>query len=257
MVARKAMSVASILLLALILSPSAAAAGRDRTPPTTPRNHRITATSATSVSLKWDPSTDNSGRFSYIVKESSGATLTVDQSRTTFTRPRLWPERTYSYTVYAVDQAGNRSNNSNSVGYTTPPDIRPPTTPTLSATAVGPTRVSLTWTESVDDVSQTFYTLFLNESPIVVDRIGGRSETVSNLTPSTEYEFRVSARDFFGNAVGSNTLSVTTPAVTDTDAPTPPANLHGFDGGSCEGWLTWDQSRTTPIHNRPSCTRCT
>ena len=43
------------------------AQARDRTPPTTPTNLVVTATTTTSVSLSWGPSTDNSGKFNYYI----------------------------------------------------------------------------------------------------------------------------------------------------------------------------------------------
>ena len=70
---------------------------RDRTPPTTPTNLRITATTDTTVSLAWNASTDNSGNFSYRVTESSPFntyTVAVPQTRTTITFTRLWPQQT-------------------------------------------------------------------------------------------------------------------------------------------------------------------
>ena len=65
---------ASVLLVAgslwLSMAHSASAAA-DRTRPTTPTNLRLTAITPNSVSLAWNPSTDNSGSFTYIVRELS------------------------------------------------------------------------------------------------------------------------------------------------------------------------------------------
>jgi hypothetical protein len=59
---------------------------------------------------------------------------------------------------------------SNTVSYTNPPDVTPPTAPTLTATAVWPTRVSLLWTESVDNATQVSYTLLVDGSPTARSR---------------------------------------------------------------------------------------
>lgn len=56
-----------LVVLALLLSPSPALAAKARTPPTTPTNLYVTATTANSVKLAWDASTDNLGSFSYRV----------------------------------------------------------------------------------------------------------------------------------------------------------------------------------------------
>lgn len=240
---------ASVLALALVFI-SAAPAKRppppppgDRTPPTTPMNLRITATGPNNISLAWDASTDNSGNFWYIV-QGCGGSIRVNPPQTTFTNTRLAPDRTYSCFVYALDAAGNRSGNSNTVSYTTPPDMTPPSPPpTLTATSVYPTRISVAWTASVDNVSQVWYSLFLDGSLYFGDQIGSRAATVLYLSPSTTYVFRVTARDAYGNVAESNTLSVTTPAVTDTVPPTAPSNLTlSSESAPPEAWLDWDQS---------------
>ncbi len=47
---------------------------RDRVKPTAPTNLVVTATTEHSVSLAWGPSTDNSGRFSYLICCPAGRT---------------------------------------------------------------------------------------------------------------------------------------------------------------------------------------
>ena len=123
-----------LLVIALLVSSSPAlAAARDRTPPTRPTNLRVTGTTSYSVALAWNPSTDNSGTFSYKVVASYGQTWTVSQAQTTFNwNFGLIPGNTYSFFVYAVDASGNRSHNSNTVKATPPPDTTPPTAPGVS-----------------------------------------------------------------------------------------------------------------------------
>src|SRR5687767_1575610 len=98
-------SLSLVNLLSALIAPAA-----DRTRPTTPTNLRSTAVTSTSVSLAWNPSTDNSGSFVYIVRElNSGQSRTVSQSQTTFTWTALQPNRTYRFVVFARDGAGNQS----------------------------------------------------------------------------------------------------------------------------------------------------
>lgn len=225
------LAVGAILLIVAFGASTAGATRRDRTPPTTPTNLRITATTETSISLAWNASTDNSGNFSYRVSESgiNNQTVAVPQTQTTLTLSRLWPERTYTYTVYAVDAAGNRSGNSNTVSYTTPPDVTPPTpAPQLTVTPFRPARAGFSWTRSVDNVSQVRYTLYANGIP-QVDLFDYTHHTLFYLTPSTTYEFQVIARDVFGNAAAGDPISVTMPSSTDTVAPTAPTNLTGAE----------------------------
>jgi chitinase len=135
-----------------VVSPATAAPRRDRTPPTAPSNLRVTGLTMTSVTLAWNPSTDDSGVFSYVVNKD-GQGFTVPQAQTSYTIDWLSPGQTYRFFVTAVDRALNRSAPSNTVTVTTPRDTTPPTAPVLTATVRRPSQVSLTWTKSTDDVS--------------------------------------------------------------------------------------------------------
>jgi chitodextrinase len=237
---RRAVRALSLLALALVVT-STAGAARDRQAPTQPKNLRLTASTPTSVSLAWDASSDNSTTWYYCVKLGGQGCFRVDPPRTTFTHPKLWPDRTYEWTVVAQDTAGNRSAPSNTVVTTTPPDVTPPSpAPVLTATAVFPNRVSLSWTSSTDNVSQVFYSLFKDGTPVVG---GGLSATIDNLLPATTYEFQVEARDWFGNAVRSEVLAVTTAEANDAVPPTAPTNLRlSSETIFPEIWLDWNQS---------------
>ena len=74
------------------------------------------------------------------------------------------------------------------------------------------------------------------------DRLGPPSETLFGLTPATTYEFQVTVRDADGNATTGGALAVTTPAVSDTQPPTAPANLVASQRHDPEIPLSWNQS---------------
>jgi chitodextrinase len=229
-------------------APAASAAPRDRTPPTTPTNLRVTGTTASSVSLAWHPSTDNRGvvRLRYIVVDSRGWSTLVWHPQTTVTITSLTPGATYSFHVYAEDAAWNRSGNSNTVTATLPLDTTPPTPPVLSVTGVTPSQVALSWTASTDDIpfGVSGYRLLVDGAPAT--NVLWRSErqvTVRHLTTATSYRFTVEALDRSGNVATSNTVSATTQASADTEAPTAPGNLRRIaEHGDCEVVLAWDQS---------------
>jgi chitodextrinase len=245
MSARTTVLAASVLALALVfsLTTAEARATSDRTAPTTPTNLRITSTGPTSISLAWDASTDNSSNWWYCIQRDGLGCMRVNPPQTTFSNSYLWPNTTFNYSVVALDAAGNRSGRSNTVSYTTPPDTTPPTAPTLTETGVWPTRASVAWTTSRDNVSQVWYTLLVDGSQYGSDMIGSRSALVLDLSPSTTYTFQVTVRDYFGNTNESNVVTVTTPPVTDTQAPTAPTNLRLSSESSVpEIWLDWDQS---------------
>jgi hypothetical protein len=240
---------ASVLafVLTLVLGVSPALAARDRQAPTKPTNLHVTALSAHNITLAWNPSTDNSGTFTYQVWVSYGFTHSVPQTQTSFSLGVV-PNNTYSFYVYAVDGSGNKSSRSNTVSATTPPDTTAPTPPVVSVVGVNPTEVSLEWTASIDDGPYLFYQVFVNGSPNV-DARQNRFAVVHGLTPETTYEITVKARDLYGPpnvSAPSNVLTVTTAAVSaaDTEPPSAPGNLNGYvvDDGAREINLFWTQS---------------
>jgi len=219
-------------------------AGKDRTPPTTPTNLRVTGTTPYSVSLAWNPSTDNSGKFTYTICCYHSNLAKVSPPATTFTfRAGVEANRPFSFRISAVDAAGNPSGYSNSVSGTTPRDTTPPTKPVVSVTDVGPTHVSLAWSSTEE--GPVWFAVSRDGSG-VVHGTAATSGTISLLEPETTYTFTVQARDFAANlSPVSDPVSVTTEPrnTSDTTAPTTPANLtdNGMQFGD-EIWLFWEQS---------------
>jgi len=188
------------LVLGLVVVGSVAAAtSRDRTPPTTPTNLRVTSLSQKSVTLAWDPSTDKSGSFSYSVN-MNGLSFTVPQTQTTYTITSLSAGQTYSFYVTAVDKALNTSGRSNIVT-ATPSDTTRPTTPQLSGTVRSPSQVSLTWTRSTDDLAWFVGYRICANGALVTEHVNWYAETrvvLRHLRPATSYTFTVQAHDFSG-----------------------------------------------------------
>ena len=252
-------SVTLSLLTLLLLSGTTAFAGKaDKLAPTTPTNLVVTAVTENTVSLRWNPSTDNSGKFSYRVKINdlnrfSTLLTIVSQTQTSFTVPYLVPFSSYSFSVYAVDGSGNRSSDSNLVTANTPGDTIPPSAPVLQATTLGPSQVQLTWTKSVDNIPNNCcsYAFRMNGSPLTqhinaaAAPSGSQSVIIRHLPPGTINTFTVTAIDFTGrNSTTSNAASAETLASNDTTPPSVPTNLFAFnvDTGGGELWLGWTQS---------------
>jgi chitodextrinase len=239
--------VAAVILVVLVslFGTTPALAAQDRKPPTKPANLRATSLTPHRVTLAWDPSTDNSGTFTYRVFVSWGSTTTLPQTQTTYS-VSLVPANTYSFYVYAVDGSGNISQRSNTLTVTTPPDTMPPSAPVVSLAGVNPTEVSLRWTASTDDGLHIRYRVFVNGSPSGVETLNGLAAVVYGLTPETTYEIMVQASDLYGGnlAPPSNVLTVTTPAVsaTDTEPPSSPGCCWGGDVGGLELNIFWGQS---------------
>ena len=261
--ARLIIATAALTLLVLLLfSGRTASAGKvkpDTSAPTTPTNLVVTGVTDTTVSLRWNPATDNSGKFSYRVKvvwwnSPSNVLATVSQDQTAHTVQYLAPFGKYSFAVYAVDASGNRSSESNLVNAETSGDTIPPSAPVLQATALGPSRVQLTWSKSVDNIPNycCTYALSRNGSPLTqhinqaAAPTGYHSVIIRHLPPGTVNTFTVTAIDYTGrNSSTSNSASAETWPSTDTTPPGVPTNLHAFnvDTGGGELWLGWTQSR--------------
>jgi chitodextrinase len=85
-------------------------------PPPAPLNLRVIGTTATTVSLAWDPVAVAAGYNVY-----RGSTLVGTPTGTTFTDTGLTPATTYTYSLRTRDAAGNLSAQSSSVSAATLP----------------------------------------------------------------------------------------------------------------------------------------
>lgn len=92
----------------------------DTQPPSTPTNLTATAVSQNQINLSWNASTDNVGVAKYQVFRNNNSVAIAEPSTTTFGDASVVPGTTYSYTVRAVDAAGNVSAHSASASASTP-----------------------------------------------------------------------------------------------------------------------------------------
>src|SRR5687767_12521382 len=133
----------------------------DTAPPSAPGTPSSTVVSSSRIDLGWPPSTDNVGVAGYRIFRNGSTTpiATVEYAR--YGDTGVAGSTTYTYTVRAFDAAGNVSNASAAVTATTPAgpsgptnsDTTAPTVPgTPNATAVGTSRIDLSWTAATDAV---------------------------------------------------------------------------------------------------------
>jgi chitinase len=243
---------AQIVLVTLVCGSSLLSAqARDRTPPTAPTNLLVTATTEHSVSLAWGPSTDNSGRFSYLIT-GTGTTVTVSQTQTSHTIEGLQSGKTYTIRVYAKDSAGNISKPSNAATVTLPGEIAAPTKPVVALLEVGPTHATLTWS-STDDGPTIWYTISIDGQPVsTTNSRSGTFTCAAVLVPTycdpinqeTTYTFTVRARDADGNhsPVSDPVFVTTEPAdPNDQTPPTEPAHITAENTGGFH-LVRWDAS---------------
>jgi fibronectin type 3 domain-containing protein len=237
----------------------ASASSADRKAPTRPANLRSTGNTSWSVSLAWDASTDDSGSLSYRVRDNWGREITVSGTQTSVTwkypaHPPLNAGSSYSFAVYAVDAAGNKSSTSNNVTVALPLDTQAPTVPAFTVTSLGTRHISLRWS-STDDSPFISYTVTKDGVPISsagFTWVSDTSRTFTLLQPGSTYTFTAQARDRYVNVSGGNLSAVSPPfSVTtkandgsDVTAPTAPAPVQAFlyGDGSTEMEVSWGAS---------------
>jgi len=114
----------------------------DVTSPSTPTLSG-SASSPTQINLSWTTATDNVSVSRYNIYNADTATLLIAVSSTSYSFTGLTPNTTYRYYIKAYDQAGNISDESNTLSITTPP--APPAAPTGLSAKVGDMKNTLTW----------------------------------------------------------------------------------------------------------------
>jgi fibronectin type 3 domain-containing protein len=105
-----------------VASTGATAKTTDSVPPQPPTGLVATAALDTEINLQWTAATDNVGVTGYRIYRDGGTTpyTELPGTATTYADRPLAPQTTHSYSVIAVDGAGNASGASNSATATTP-----------------------------------------------------------------------------------------------------------------------------------------
>ena len=242
------LSALALLFGVLGLGIPAASASTDTTPPTAPGNLHITDVTPYTVTLAWNPSTDNSGQVVYSISANGTIVLSTDRrfAGTSWTVDALTPQTAYTFTVTAVDPTGNASAASNAVTVTTPAVSPPPTPMNVHVVRQDGTNVYLSWDDYGD---------FLNNQWVAVVSEGGGSYAytakgsnglwVPNVAAGKTHQLTVQLRDFrTGLTSGvSEPVAVTIPPSADVTPPTAPTNLRlEADDGMGGKYFVFDAS---------------
>ena len=182
----------------------------DTTPPTTPTNVSANSISASQIDLSWTASTDNISVAGYNVFRDGiqiSSTTAVSYQDTGLTQQTL-----YTYTIKAYDAAGNVSSSSSPVSTTTLAlDTTPPSVPqNVSASALVPGQIDLSWDASVDD-SGTVAGYIIFRDGVQEATSTTTMFTDTSLAASTTYSYTVAAVDAsFNTSAQSSAASTTT-----------------------------------------------
>jgi fibronectin type 3 domain-containing protein len=175
------------------------------TSPAVPTGLTVSGTTSSSASLSWTETNNSDPAASYKVYE--GGTVVATPTTTNATISGLAPGSTHTYTVSAVDAAGNESAQSGSVPVTIPnPTATPavPTVPVVSGTTSS--SISLSWTEANNSDPAASYRVY--EGGTVVATPTTTSATISGLASGSTHAYTVTAVDASGGE-SAHSVSVT------------------------------------------------
>ncbi|MEV6415431.1 PQQ-dependent sugar dehydrogenase [Kribbella sp. NPDC051718] len=185
----------------------------DVTPPSAPGNLAVSNIKSNAATFTWTAASDNVGVVRYEINRGGNVLKVVDANTLSATVDTLTSNTAYDVSVGAFDAAGNASQQSNVVAFTTPPsgDTQPPTAPgNLRTTSITSNSVGLAWNASTDN-SGSIAGYDVYQGATKVSTTSSLTATITNLTPNTQYSFTVKARDPDGNAsAASNAVSVRT-----------------------------------------------
>lgn len=214
--------------------------------PPTPSNFRVTATTAYTVTVAWNPPGNNSGEFNYYLSGAYGVTPAVlPKTATSHTFTRLHSSNQYWLFIYARDAGGNTSGTASATTRTLVDTTPPSAAPVVTVTQVGSNYVSLSWTPAQDDCPFLSYQVSVNGDPST-EPSPNLSATLRFLQPQTNYTLTVRGRDeghFWSPFSAPVTVTTLPPNPNDHTPPTTPANLTAYSiDGFTELQIQWTQS---------------
>jgi hypothetical protein len=241
----KHLSLAALLLCAFLLSAS--------------------PSHASSAILYWDaptnnedgtPLTDLDGYWLYYGTSSGYYSNKVNVGNVaTYQLGNLAEGHTYYFAVTAYDTSGNESTSSYEVSKTISPptDTSPPTIQIIDITGITETSATISWTTDEPSTSQVEYGTtpsYGSTTSLDGSLVAGHAQTISGLSPSTLYYFRVSSTDASGNTAVSNGYTFTTATTPDT-APPVISGVAASNIGETSVTISWttDEPSTSQVEH--------
>ena len=187
----------------------------DTEAPSIPNGIQTQKVTANSIELTWNTSTDNVGVKGYQIFRNGEMIDTVPGTH--FIDKKLQPSTEYTYTVKAIDAAGNVSKESTALTAKTTveaPDTEAPTQPKgLHSMGTTASSVDLMWSPSDDNVGVDHYDIY-REIEGTMKKIATSNTTSymdNNLLANKTYKYVVKAVDVAGNeSVQSDIFTITT-----------------------------------------------
>jgi PKD repeat protein len=233
------------------------AGAADTQAPTSPTNLVVANHTVTTLSLRWNPSTDNVGvvRYvAYVLKTNDFSPLPPPTQFTSTTASISFPAYPYEIEVYvkAFDAAGNMSSTSNTIivpPFVASTDIIPPSIPTGLTGNATSQAVNLNWNASTDNVGVVLYEISafpagLLPSPLPPPTIYVSTTNSLTINPGITgpMTYKVRAKDASGNYSAYSITITVTPGSTDAIAPTAPTSLAVASHTAATLSLRWNPS---------------
>jgi chitodextrinase len=194
----------------------------DSAAPTIPGNVSGAALSTSQINLSWNASTDNVGVTAYRIYRN-GVQI-GNSTLPTYLDTGLAANTAYSYTVAAVDAAGNLSAPSTALSITTLPLL--PVVSQTAASGITSTSAALSGLVNPSGAATTAWFEYgtttaygSSTSPVTLSTASPLSANLTGLASGITYHFRLVARNAGGTTFGPNT-TFNTPA-----ASVPPSSI--------------------------------
>jgi hypothetical protein len=194
-----------------------------------------TSTAPTTATISWTTNESATSSVEYGTTLSYGSTANSTATSThTVTITELTENTLYHYRINAVDASSNATSTADATFTTTiAPDITPPAISNITTSGITETTTTIAWSTNESATSSVEYGL--TSSYGNMSSIGSlntnHSISLSSLTQSTVYHYRVISTDPSGNTATSTDRTFTTLATTVTPTPTS-GGSSGSSGGS-------------------------
>ena len=230
----------------------------DPSAPTAPKNLVATATSATQINLSWGVSTDNVAVVKYQIFRNGQAAFLAETTTNSFSDNNLTASTQYSYTIKAMDAAGNISKASNTAKATTKKPSVDTAAPVI--TVVGPVGTLLATVTQVNlNVATNENATCKYSSSAAADfasmtqftNTGNISHTssITGLTSGTTYNYFVKCKDAANNISGNSTITFSI-AISQSDIKGGSTLYIPFNGNDdTVPTIPWNYKTTNPNPN--------
>ena len=252
----KEVSITLVIASLTILSILSYAEGQSSS--TVPDKPALTATviSASQVNLSWTtPSNGGSPITGYkieykIIPGSYSLLVQINgNTTTTYSHTGLQSDKYYVYHIFAINSVGNSEWAAEVIGHTEQPQNIVPNPPTsLTARAVSPTQINLSWTAPTNNGGPPVTGYKIEEKvgtgsfTVIVTNTGNTNTSYSrtSLTTGTSYTYRIFAINSVGPSTTSNEASATPTPTSSITLPSPPTNLSATKVSQTQVNLSWN-----------------